>query len=161
MPVGAPPGPAGIAMSGVRRIGDTTRRIIDTAWHGHRLTSMSVPTKRPIASRIKVDPRVKDMPDDFLECRIGNHLFPFKAAMRQYRREWRCGRVRDMIYAEERCQRCGTTRFSYRERYEQNQIVAMWYEHPDGYANPVTGEGQIPRHISYLEMVRRYPPAGE
>lgn len=101
------------------------------------------------------------MPDEFLECRIGNHLYPFKAAHREYVREWRAGRVRDMIRAVEHCQRCAGTRFSYRDRYDKNQVIAMWYEHPDGYTNPVVGEGQIPRHISYLEMLRRYPPDGE
>jgi hypothetical protein len=122
---------------------------------------MTVPRRRPLASKIPADPRVKNMPDEFLECRIGNHLFPFKAALREYVREWRCGRVRDMIRAVEKCERCGGTRHSYRERYEQNQIVAMWYEQAPGYANPVVGEGQIPRYVSYLEMLRRYPPVGE
>lgn len=123
---------------------------------------MSVPTRRrPLASKIKVDPRVKDMPDEFLECRIGNHQFPFRTARRQYVREWRAGRVRDMIHAVERCQRCAATRYSLRERYELNQIVAMWYDLPDGYRNPVEGEGQLPRHIAYLELLRRYPPDDE
>jgi hypothetical protein len=133
---------------------------IDGAAAGHTLTCMAVPQRRPLASKIKKDPRVSGMPDEFLECRIGRHLFPFKAAKRQYVREWRAGRVRDTINATERCERCGTVRFSVRERYE-GTLVAMWYDQPDGYANPVQGEGQIPQAVAYLEMVRRYPPEGE
>lgn len=100
------------------------------------------------------------MPDEFLECRVGRHDFPFKAAKRQFVREWRAGRVRDMINATEKCRRCGTVRYSARDRYE-GFLVAMWYDQPEGYANPVKGEGQIPQAIAYLELVRRYPPDGE
>lgn len=100
------------------------------------------------------------MPDDFLECRIGNHWFPFKAAKREYVREHRAGRVRDLVHAVEHCQRCGTRRESWRERYEY-VVVQMSYDLPDGYANPIEGEGQIPRAIAALEMLRRYPPDGE
>jgi hypothetical protein len=100
------------------------------------------------------------MPDDFLECRIGRHDFPFRAAKREFVREWRRGRVRDTINAVEHCRRCGGTRYSARDRYE-GHLVAMWYDMPEGYHNPVEGEGQIPARVAYLEMVRRYPPDGE
>ncbi len=102
------------------------------------------------------------MPDEYLECRVGNHLFRWRGALlREYVREWRAGRVRDMIHAVEKCERCGGLRHSYRERFDQNQVVAMYYAPADGYSNPVEGEGPIPRHVAYLELVRRYPPAGE
>ena len=100
------------------------------------------------------------MPDHYLECRVGNHDMPFSGTKRQLVRENLGRGTRDTVHITATCRRCGSQRFTVRDRYDF-QLIRVWYDLADGYANPVKGDGQIPRAVAGLELLRRYPPDGE
>lgn len=102
------------------------------------------------------DPRVVDMPDEYLECRIASHRFPdFAASAKQRVREYLPRGTVDTVHIEAQCERCGTVRRTVRN-LQTWAVMRTVYDYPDGYANPEPG--YLGRDTAGLEMLRRYPP---
>jgi len=97
----------------------------------------------------KPDPRVKDMPLEYLACREGSHHFPWATAKRERIREG----GRELRRTVRTCDTCGTVRIDvYNTR--TFELVHRHYDYAEGYTT-APGTGRMERTSVRRELFRR------
>jgi hypothetical protein len=121
---------------------------------------MTTMTDSPRRKRTPRDPRLVELSDEFLTCRVDRHFLPAlpDEAFRWRFRDSRNRIVADVLETRRKCQRCGSVEIRMVDEGDGSLWRPTRYEYVRGYqvVNPEGMTGPTPRAASRLEHTRRY-----
>lgn len=111
-------------------------------------------------TRAASDPRLKDYPDEFLNCRADRHELPGISTPDNAER-WRYSDAYVLV-TERICRRCGCIEVRQIDEWDGSLYKATRYKYPAGYKVAGQGPGdRITSAAGRLEVVKRFLKANK
>lgn len=112
-------------------------------------------TKTVRRTRAASDPRLKDYPDEFLNCRADRHELP-GISTPDHAERWRFPDAYVLV-TERICRRCGCTEIRQIDEWDGSLYRSTRYKYPAGYKVEGQKSGdRVSAASSRLEVVKRF-----